>query len=71
MTTDQKRKTDGVVLWADYAAENLELMRSYSVTATEALLRGNIRAAREYFDLCAKAGKEVRLAFSNIAEAAE
>lgn len=53
-------------LWSDYAIENCELMRSYAVSAGEALARGNVETAKIFFDCMKLTGKEISVAFKNL-----
>lgn len=53
-------------LLADYALECLEYMRSYSVSAAEALARGNFETAQVFFDCMKLTGKEISVAFKKL-----
>lgn len=53
-------------LWSDYALENLEALRSYSVSAAEALLRGDAKSSAVYFDCIRLCGREAAVAFKHI-----
>lgn len=51
---------------ASYCLENLEAVRSYAVSATEALLRGDVKSSSIYFDCLRLCGREVAHAFQNL-----
>ena len=53
-------------LWADYCLENLEAVRSYAVSATEALLRGDAKSSAIYWDCIRLGGREVAECFKNL-----
>lgn len=53
-------------LVAEYALENLEAVRSYAVSATEALLRGDTKSSSIYFDCIRLCGREVAECFKNL-----
>lgn len=57
-------------LWGDYLCENLESLRSYSVSALEALGRGNVAGAKVYWDCAKLVGREIAVAFRHLEGAA-
>ena len=53
-------------LVADYCLENLGAVRSYAVSATEALLRGDAKSSAIYWDCIRLCGREVTECFKNL-----
>lgn len=64
MTTEPPNILDP--LWSEYAIENLEAVRSYAVSATEALLRGDARSSAIHFECVRLCGREVAVAIKNM-----
>lgn len=51
---------------ADYCLENLEAIRSYAVSATEALRRGDAKSSAIYWDCIRLCGREVAECFKKL-----